>query len=148
MALHSTGWPERLGRWLGGLQGRTSQQPMQVLKMRCAVQLARETTCLVQSYGLPDGRAIRVGGERMMAPEVLFRPSLMDVEAPGVAEQVFQCIQVHAVLAAASCNGAGHAKSGQQSHAITAVLRCRADAQLSRQTSCMALRRFFVLTSL
>ena len=59
-----------------------------------ALQLARETTCLVQSYTLPDGRTIRVGGERMMAPEVLFRPSLMDVEAPGVAEQVFQCIQV------------------------------------------------------
>ncbi|CAL5225629.1 g8484 [Coccomyxa viridis] len=57
------------------------------------LQLARETTCLVQSYGLPDGRTVKVGGERMMAPEVLFRPSLMDVEAPGVAEQVFQCIQ-------------------------------------------------------
>ena len=62
------------------------------------MQLARETTCLVQSYGLPDGRTIKVGGERMMAPEVLFRPSLMDVEAPGVAEQVFQCIQVCAIL--------------------------------------------------
>ena len=63
-------------------------------ELSCALQLARETTCLVQSYTLPDGRTIRVGGERMMAPEVLFRPSLMDVEAPGVAEQVFQCIQV------------------------------------------------------
>lgn len=48
----------------------------------------------MQSYTLPDGRVLRVGGERMMAPEVLFRPSLMDVEAPGVAEQAFQCIQV------------------------------------------------------
>ena len=63
-------------------------------ELSCALQLARETTCLVQSYTLPDGRTIRVGGERMMAPEVLFRPSLMDVEAPGMAEQVFQCIQV------------------------------------------------------
>lgn len=29
-----------------------------------------------------------------MAPEALFNPSLVDMEAPGVAEQVFQCIQV------------------------------------------------------
>lgn len=65
--------------------------------MVVALQLARETTCLVQSYALPDGRTIRVGAERMMAPEVLFRPSLMDVEAPGVAEQVFQCIQASAL---------------------------------------------------
>lgn len=111
-----------------------SQVPMQVLKMRCAVQLARETTCLVQLYGLPDGRTIRVGGERMMAPEVLFRPSLMDVEAPGVAEQVFQCIQVHAVLPGASDIGVGQAQPGQQSHAITAVLPCRIDAHLSHET--------------
>lgn len=48
----------------------------------------------MQSYTLPDGRVLRVGGERMMAPEILFRPSLMDVEAPGVAELAFQCIQV------------------------------------------------------
>ena len=48
----------------------------------------------MQSYTLPDGRVLRVGGERMMAPEILFRPSLMDVEAPGVAELAFQCVQV------------------------------------------------------
>ena len=48
----------------------------------------------MQSYTLPDGRILWVGGERMMAPEILFRPSLMDVEAPGVAELAFQCIQV------------------------------------------------------
>ena len=72
--------------------------PLGSLRMRSALQLARETTCLVQSYGLPNGQIIRVGGERMMAPEVLFRPGLMDVEAPGVAEQVFQCIQVYTVL--------------------------------------------------
>ena len=81
--------------------------------MHCAVQLARETTCLVQSYGLPDGQTIRVGGERMMAPEVLFRPSLMDVEAPGVAEQVFQCIQVSAALQAA---WAKHSEASSQLH--------------------------------
>lgn len=58
------------------------------------LQLARETTCLVQSYTLPDGRVIRVGAERFTAPEALFNPGLLGVEAPGIAEMTFNCIQV------------------------------------------------------
>ncbi|KAK9916352.1 hypothetical protein WJX75_001609 [Coccomyxa subellipsoidea] len=57
------------------------------------LQLARETTCQQRAYTLPDGRTIRVGSERFMAPEALFNPSLLDVESPGIAQQVFQCIQ-------------------------------------------------------
>ncbi|CAL8466914.1 g6450 [Coccomyxa elongata] len=57
------------------------------------LQLARETTCQQQSYTLPDGRTIRLASERFMAPEALFNPSLLDMESPGIAEQVFQCIQ-------------------------------------------------------
>ncbi len=86
MSMHF--WLPSDGSNKGGLQVNT------LLIELCVWQLARETTCLVQSYSLPDGRTIRVGGERMMAPEILFKPSLMDVEAPGVAEQIFQCIQV------------------------------------------------------
>jgi actin-related protein 2 len=55
-------------------------------------RLALETTVLVQSYTLPDGRIIKVGGERFEAPEVLFEPHLLDVEGMGVAEQLFDCI--------------------------------------------------------
>jgi len=55
-------------------------------------RLALETTVLVQSYTLPDGRVIKVGGERFEAPEVLFEPHLLDVEGMGVAEQLFDCI--------------------------------------------------------
>lgn len=62
------------------------------------MQLARETTCQQRAYTLPDGRTIRVGSERFMAPEALFNPSLLDVESPGIAEQVFQCIQVPSSL--------------------------------------------------
>lgn len=58
------------------------------------MRLANQTTCLAQSYTLPDGRVIKVGAERFMAPEALFRPSLVDVEAPGLAEMAFNCIQV------------------------------------------------------
>lgn len=43
------------------------------------------------------GRAVavlQVGAERCMAPEVLFNPSLMDSESPGLAGMVFKCINV------------------------------------------------------
>lgn len=56
-------------------------------------KLARETTVLVQSYTLPDGRVIKVGGERFEAPEVLFQPHLINVEGQGIAELVFNTIQ-------------------------------------------------------
>jgi len=56
-------------------------------------QLALETTVLVQSYTLPDGRVIKVGAERFEAPEALFTPRLVDVEQPGVAEMLFNTIQ-------------------------------------------------------
>lgn len=55
-------------------------------------KLANDTTTLVESYTLPDGRVIKVGGERFGAPEALFQPHLIDVDAPGVAEMLFQCI--------------------------------------------------------
>lgn len=42
---------------------------------------------------LPDGRVIKVGRERFAAPEALFQPHLINVEAPGIAELVFNTIQ-------------------------------------------------------
>ncbi|RKO97099.1 hypothetical protein CXG81DRAFT_13063 [Caulochytrium protostelioides] len=56
-------------------------------------KLANETTVLVESYTLPDGRVIKVGSERFEAPEALFQPHLADVESPGVAELLFNTIQ-------------------------------------------------------
>ncbi|CAB0031328.1 unnamed protein product [Trichogramma brassicae] len=56
-------------------------------------KLALETTVLVESYTLPDGRVIKVGGERFAAPEALFQPHLINVEAQGIAELVFNTIQ-------------------------------------------------------
>lgn len=58
------------------------------------MQIARETTHLVQTYTLPDGRHIRVAAERFMAPEVLFTPDLIDREGDGISSMVFKCIQV------------------------------------------------------
>ncbi|KAF8997876.1 Actin/actin-like protein [Cyathus striatus] len=60
-------------------------------------RLSEETTVLVESYTLPDGRTIKVGSERFEAPECMFQPHLVDVEQPGVAEMLFQTIQNAAV---------------------------------------------------
>lgn len=56
-------------------------------------RLALETTVLVQTYELPDGRVIKVGAERFEAPEALFHPDLIDVETPGVGKLLFDTIQ-------------------------------------------------------
>ncbi|KAI9347974.1 actin family [Zopfochytrium polystomum] len=56
-------------------------------------KLATETTVLVESYTLPDGRVIKIGSERFEAPEALFQPHLVDVEAPGIAEMIFNSVQ-------------------------------------------------------
>lgn len=81
-------------------------------------RLALETTVLVENYTvqfkslflfvifffntkfirsffpqLPDGRIIKVGGERFEAPEALFQPHLINVEGQGIAELVFNTIQ-------------------------------------------------------
>lgn len=56
-------------------------------------RLADETTSLVESYTLPDGRVIKVGSERFEAPECLFQPHLIGLEQPGIAEMLFQTVQ-------------------------------------------------------
>ncbi|KAH7315977.1 hypothetical protein KP509_21G072600 [Ceratopteris richardii] len=56
-------------------------------------QLGVETTILVKQYTLPDGRVIKVGGERFQAPEALFNPDLLDIDGEGLAETAFRCVQ-------------------------------------------------------
>jgi len=55
--------------------------------------LAQETTCLMETYTLPDGRVIKLGRERFEAAEALFNPSLIDSEKGGMADMVFDMIQ-------------------------------------------------------
>ena len=47
----------------------------------------------MEPYTLPDGRVIKVGGERFEASEALFQPHLINVEGKGIAELVFDAIQ-------------------------------------------------------
>lgn len=55
--------------------------------------LATETTFLTDTYTLPDGRVIKLGGERFEATEALFQPHLINVESHGIAELLFNTIQ-------------------------------------------------------
>lgn len=57
-------------------------------------RLALETTTLISTYELPDGRVIKLGRERFEAPEVLFQPELADVESQegGMGEMLFKMI--------------------------------------------------------
>ena len=57
-------------------------------------KLALETTTVMQSYTLPDGRVIKVGAERFEAPEALFEPAMIDVDGKGLADLVFEVINV------------------------------------------------------
>lgn len=73
-------------------------------------KLAEETTYLTETYTvrsfvavvvffidfvnsqLPDGRIIKLGGERFEAPEALFQPHLVNIEGQGIAEMLFNTI--------------------------------------------------------
>mmetsp|Transcript_39982 Transcript_39982/g.98065 ORF Transcript_39982/g.98065 Transcript_39982/m.98065 type:complete len:394 (+) Transcript_39982:38-1219(+) len=56
------------------------------------MKLAHDTTVLVKSYELPDGRVIRLGKERFEAPECLFQPHLIDVDGGGMGDILFDSI--------------------------------------------------------
>ena len=45
-----------------------------------------------KSFTLPDGTSTTIGEERFKCPEVLFRPSLLGTESPGVHEALYRSI--------------------------------------------------------
>ena len=59
--------------------------------MLCISLLTKNLLILIVQ--LPDGRVIKVGGERFEAPEALFQPHLINVDGVGVAELLFNTIQ-------------------------------------------------------
>ena len=60
-------------------------------------RLDRETTYYNSFYKLNSGKVIKVSNEKFEAPEILFNPMLTQVESPGIADMVVNCIQSSAI---------------------------------------------------
>ncbi|GER35687.1 actin [Striga asiatica] len=48
--------------------------------------------CPEEQHTLPDGQVIKIGRERFTVGEALFEPSILNMEAHGVVEQLVRCI--------------------------------------------------------
>jgi actin len=56
------------------------------------LSLSLYSTEMEKSYELPDGQIVNIGSERFRCPEVMFRPSLIGSELPGVHQILARAI--------------------------------------------------------
>eukprot|EP00252_Welwitschia_mirabilis_P002676 TRINITY_DN12629_c2_g1_i1.p1 TRINITY_DN12629_c2_g1~~TRINITY_DN12629_c2_g1_i1.p1 ORF type:complete len:378 (+),score=61.51 TRINITY_DN12629_c2_g1_i1:115-1248(+) len=56
------------------------------------LEISKASAALEKTYELPDGQEITIGSERFRCPEVLFQPSLIGMEAPGIHETTYNSI--------------------------------------------------------
>ncbi|XP_073119054.1 actin-2-like [Henckelia pumila] len=56
------------------------------------IENAKKSSALEKNYELPDGQVMTIGAERFRCPEVLFQPSLIGMEAPGIHKTTYDSI--------------------------------------------------------